>query len=340
MDELSIEDRFAIIALKKHLGWKQEKIAEAIGCCRETVSRTLTRWKEHETVEDLPGRGRKPLLEITNCNDNPITQSIRKRRKSKAKNIKNDIKEELNINISCSTIYRLRKQLGFRPVHYRRRVIVSDSESGKRKRLQYCLDNMDNDWKNIIFTDESMFIATHEREIIWKRPGSPMITKQVHEYPAKFMVWGGIWWEGRTELCFIEGTVDAKKYQQILNRYLVQSELTEGKEVLQDGARPHTAESTLEFMDEKGIDLIQNPPSSPDLNPIEKVWGWIKHKANEQFPDNLADLKQLIQQLWKEIPQSLIQQFISHNSTVVNDIIQSEGNIITEPNRHHKHQLT
>jgi transposase len=336
MNELSTEDRYAIIALDKHLGWKQSAIANKIGCDQRTVGRTLQRWREHNTVGDLPGRGRKPLIDISDLNNNPIVNSIRKRRKSKAKNIKNDIKEELNINISCSTIYRLREQLGFRPVHYRRRVIVS--ESAKRKRLQYCLHNMDNDWKSIIFTDESIFIATDEREIIWKRPGSAMVTKPVHEYPAKFMVWGGIWWEGRTELCFIEGNVDAKKYQQILNRYLVQPELVEAKEVLQDGARPHIAESTLEFMDEKGIDLIQNPPSSPDLNPIEKAWGWIKHEANQQFPDNLEDLKQLIQKLWNEMPQSLIQQFISHNSTVVNDIIQSEGNIITEPNRHRKHQ--
>ncbi len=70
-----------------------------------------------------------------------------------------------------------------------------------------------------------------------------------------------------------------KKYQQILTGYLVQPEFTEGKEVLPDGAK---AESSLEFMDAQEIDLIQNPPSSPDLNPIEKAWGWIKREANHK----------------------------------------------------------
>jgi transposase len=336
MSELSLEDRYAIIALDKHLHWKQSKIANIIGCSQSSVGLTIRRWKEYGTVNDLPGRGRKSLLDVSDNNNNAIVDSIRKRRKSSSKQIKNDINENMNISISCRTIRRLRKQLGFRPVHYRRRIVLSDS--AKRKRLQFCLDNMDEDWKNIIFTDESMFVLTDEHEIIWKRPGSPMIKKPVEEFPEKFMVWGGIWWEGRTELCFIEGTVDAKKYQEILTRYLVRPDLIEGKEILQDGARAHTAESTLEFIDEKGIDLIQNPPSSPELNPIEKVWGWIKHKANENFPNNLQDFKQLINNLWNEIPQSLIQDFIRHDSTVVNDIIQSEGNIITEPNRHHKHQ--
>jgi transposase len=336
MSELSVEDRYAIIALDKHLEWTQRDIAEQIGCSQKAVQHTLKRWEEHRTVENLPGRGRKSILDMSDPDDNPITNSIRQHRKSRAKIIKNDIKEELNINISCSTIYRLRRELGFRPVHYRRRVGVSDL--AKRKRLQYCLDNMDNDWKDIIFTDESMFILSDEHEIIWKRPGSPMIEKPVEEFPKKFMVWGGIYWDGKTDLCFIEGMLDSKKYQKILNQYLIQTGLTESKEILQDGASPHRAGDTWEFIDQKGIDMIANPSYSPDLNPIEKVWGWMKNKANENIPNNLDDLKELILNLWNEMPQSLIQQFISHNTTVVNDIIQSEGNIITEPNRHHKHQ--
>jgi hypothetical protein len=68
------------------------------------------------------------------------------------------------------------------------------------------------------------------------------------------------------------------------------------------------------------------------------VWRWIKHKANEEFSQSLPDFKQLIQKLWNEMPQTRIQQFISHNSTVVNDIIQTEGGTITEPNRHRKRQ--
>jgi transposase len=332
MSELSTEDRFAIIVLEKHLGWKQERIAKQIGCDQATVSRTLKRWQEHQTVEDLPGRGPKPILNTSNSDNNPMTNTIRRKRNSTSIQLKDRIEEELNITISARTIRDIRQQLGFRPVHYRRRPEIS--ENSKRKRLQYCLDNMDNDWKNIIFTDESMFVFTDEHEIIWKRPGSPVTEKPVVEYPEKVMVWGGVWWDGRTELCFIEGNVDHIKYQQIINQYLIRPHLNLELEVLQDGATAHTAHSTLDFMDEKGVDYIQNPPSSPELNPIEKVWGWIKHEANKQIPNNFQEFKQLIQRLWNEIPQSLIQQFISHNLTVVNDIIQSEGGSVTEQHRH------
>jgi transposase len=330
---LPIEDRWAIIALKKHAGWKQARIAKQLKCTQAEVSKVLNKYKEHDTIEDLPKSGRPPLLEISPSKDNIVANSIRNSRKSTSRTLKNDVEMEFKMEISCSTIRRIRKMLGFRPVHYRRRPKIM-SGAAKQRRLHYCLDNLDNDWKNLIFTDESMFVLTDEHEVVWKRPGSPAIERPTEEYPAKVMIWGGIWWEGRTKLCFIEGTVDADKYQDILMRYLVRPHLIDQMEVLQDGAKPHTAGSTWEFIDEQGIDMVQNPAYSPELNAIEKVWGWIKHEVNKQNIQTMDELKQWIEHYWDNIPQATIQQFIRHNTTVVNDIIVAEGGTITEENRH------
>ena len=45
------------------------------------------------------------------------------------------------------------------------------------------------------------------------------------------------------------------------------------------------------------------PPSSPDLNPIEKVWQWMKDHITqmEPFSMKLEDLKCVVQELWDEI---------------------------------------
>lgn len=332
---ISIEDRWAIIAFHKHFGWRQEEIAKQINCNQSDVSRIIQKWKLTSTVEDSLRSGRPPLIDTKDTENNPIVNSIRAKRKSTAKSLTREMEEELDITISVRTIQHLRRLLGFRPVHYRRRPMLTNA--AKRTRLQYCLDNMDNDWKDIIFTDESMFILSDEHEVIWKRPGSSTIERPTEEYPDKIMIWGGIWFEGKTELCFIEGGVDSKKYQDILMKFLVRPHLTENMEVLQDGAPAHRAEATWEFIDQQGIDMIANPGYSPELNPIEKVWGWIKHEVNKHNIQTIAELKQWIQHYWDHIPQTTIQQFIKHNSTVVNDIIAAEGGTITEPNRTRKH---
>ena len=55
--------------------------------------------------------------------------------------------------------------------------------------------------------------------------------------------------------------------------------------VMQDNAPPHKAARTMEELEERQITPILWPPYSPDLNPIEAVWNWMKNYIQFHFPD-------------------------------------------------------
>lgn len=45
----------------------------------------------------------------------------------------------------------------------------------------------------------------------------------------------------------------------------------------------------------KKIVLIQNwPANSPDLNPIENVWSWIKNEVSQYNPMNVTELEKAL----------------------------------------------
>jgi len=45
---------------------------------------------------------------------------------------------------------------------------------------------------------------------------------------------------------------------------------------MQDNAPSYSYKSTVQDLIERGIQCINWPPFSPDLNPIENVWNWMK----------------------------------------------------------------
>jgi len=52
-------------------------------------------------------------------------------------------------------------------------------------------------------------------------------------------------------------------------------------------------------------------PQSPDINPIENIWGWMAKTINQRVYNNMKELKDSIFRLWDEMPIFLVQIFIS-----------------------------
>ena len=67
---------------------------------------------------------------------------------------------------------------------------------------------------------------------------------------------------------------------------------------MQDNATPHISQSTLKFLEDKNIDVLEWAPHSPDCNPIERI-------AIKRVWEDLEI--ELIQKSVRSFPKRLIQ---------------------------------
>lgn len=101
-----------------------------------------------------------------------------------------------------------------------------------------------------------------------------------------------------------------------------------------DNAPTHTAHIVRRALDEMGIETMDWPPVSPDLNPIENLWALLKAKIYELRPDlrhmnNNNTTKEILiataQQAWQEIDIRHLQHLSETMPNRVEAIIEARG---------------
>jgi len=197
------------------------------------------------------------------------------------------------------------------------------------------------DWKCVIFSDESKFMLFKSDgcQWCWIRPGQaldPQFTKKTVKHGGgSLMVWGCITAEGMGRLHRINGIMKGVDYVKILDDNLLgtlkdQKLKKTGKYGIifqQDNDPKHTSRVASNWFEEKRIKKLSWPPSSPDMNIIEHVWHQLDRfvRAHDPLPKNKKQLWEALQEEWACFPKASLDALYESMPSHVEALKEAQG---------------
>ncbi|KAF0708485.1 hypothetical protein AaE_013194 [Aphanomyces astaci] len=317
----------AFLALKKSLRW----IANAIGRSDKLVRTYVGQLRQPMTANRAGRRIKLTKREIRRV----FRLATRKGMSSR------QISAVLNGKVKHTTVLRVLQMSKFAK-YIKRRSGPRLTPQHKKDRVEFAaryLNQLDV-MKTTMFTDEKKFNLDGPDgcQYYWHD-----LREEVETYSKRVagggsvMVWGGMSFHNKSKLAFLEGRQDSAKYQDTLRGYLLPAMralcgLTPNGEAIfqQDNASIHRSRSTMAWLEEMPWTTMTWPAKSPDLNPIENVWGVLARKVyahGRQF-DTKAQLKAQILQSWEEIDQKYLSHLVDGMPTRMAQVILRRGQCI------------
>ncbi|GFV86326.1 transposable element Tcb2 transposase [Trichonephila clavipes] len=296
-------------------GQTQAEVAQAIGVSQNVISRIWNRFLETGSAGRRPRQGRRRAT--TPNEDRYLVLTARRHRNMNATLLQQHLRSATGTTVSTQTVRNRLHGVGL----YDRRpmVCVRLTSRHRRDRREWATEHVNwrrNEWSNVFFSGESRFSVhpNNRRIFIWRECGSRNNPASVHE-SVRFggggvLVYGSISIDGRTDLYIIrDGPLTARRYRdEILRPIVVPYAAAIGDDfiLMDDNCRPHRANLVENFLFEEGIVRMEQPASSPDMNPIEHVWDALGRRvAGHQRPlTNSQELKELFWKSGTEYPNS------------------------------------
>ncbi|HAV5311030.1 MULTISPECIES: IS630 family transposase [Acinetobacter calcoaceticus/baumannii complex] len=141
----------------------------------------------------------------------------------------------------------------------------------------------------IIYLDESGFKSHEHRPQGYSKQGTPCYGTYNWQLKNQTNAIGAIH-EGKL---FAVGLFDSKVNSDIFHFWVDQfllPELPSNSVIVMDNAAFHKRQDIQDLLAQHGHQILWLPPYSPDLNPIEKMWAWVKAKRKKWLVNSIDKL--------------------------------------------------
>lgn len=230
------------------------------------------------------------------------------------------------VNTSHTHVCTVLKENGLRYTGFRKKIKLS--EDAKEVRVEFAeeMRERESDWDEMFITDEcSFWISKCKPYKVWT--SDPLAEEGGGVHGDKIHCWGGISARGALKLEIFEENMDADDYLKILRKKLPEMDrlYPDGYIWQQDGSGVHRAYIVQDFIEDEMPQTIDWPPYSPDLSPIENIWGWLKHQVAKDGPKTVAAMKRAIKKHWARIDVEFLRPYFESMPRRMDMIIEKEG---------------
>lgn len=243
------------------------------------------------------------------------------------------VKNDLQLNASKSTIWRVvSTSENIRHAQMKKKPKLTDEN--KLLRLQWGEEHVRQrtDWSCIVFSDEKKFNldGPDRYHCYWHdlRKDELLCSNRVHG-GGSVMVWGCFGFGG-LRVAMVSGRMNSADYVEMLGAELLPFAHELGGEnwhFQQDNAPIHTSAESRQWFAANDIRLVSHPAKSPDLNPMENVWGMIArivYGGGKQY-ESVAELVRAIENAVFDVDICQLQHLSETMCNRIFEIIQNRG---------------
>lgn len=180
-----------------------------------------------------------------------------------------------------------------------------------------------------LFSDEKMCdINDHGTMYEWCRPGQQPMHRERDRFAPRVHVWGLIGVGVKCLVFLPEGGINHTTYiRRCLtpHRHILAAP---GRTFVQDGARIHSCEKTTAYLQRAKVTVASWPPRSPDLNPVESLWGRIQALVSNRGPTSKEELQVFWKEAWDAISQEEIDRTVLSFRDRLRECVRQRGETI------------
>lgn len=331
--QLSEATKARILTMADHTSKTQLEIAQECGVSQQVVSSLLQKRRTTGSTATAKRSGRP--RKTTERDDLMIRRAVVANPFATSTELRATVGASV-ANVSTRTI---RRRLSDKFKMAARKAVKKPliTEAARKKRLSWCKRHKDwtlDEWKRVIWSDESTFLQFHDTMRTVRRPPgasphSPAFTRKTVKHSPSIMVWGCFSFRGRGTLHFLERgqKMNTQLYTAILSEKLPRMLAQIPRAIFQQDAAPcHTSKASKAWFRDNGVEVLEWPGNSPDLNPIENLWNAMKRRVNKGNIRNLHELKSQITRAWcLEVTPQECQRLVESMPRRIQQVIRNKG---------------